>query len=51
MKRSYVSDLNSTAFIIAACFSHGYVEAALFVLAFLESVNCIVNRKREEKGE
>lgn len=50
MKRSDVADLNSTAFIIAACFSHGYLAAALFVLAFMESVNCYIARKREGRG-
>ena len=42
MKKSYIADLNSTAFMIAVCFAHGQAQFLLAGLTVIEVFRCIV---------
>lgn len=48
MKRSHIADLNSTAFIIAACFAHGATALLLCGLAVLELMRYAVLKRLDQ---
>jgi hypothetical protein len=45
MKNSQIADINSSAFIIAACFSHGYLAIFLSVLTVLEMLRYVALKR------